>query len=88
MAKPKIENFPLIEIADMGNGVVKCRERENGKEWVITRKIFNKFKWSGFPILPSKSNEIVFELMANKEYTTMTEGEKLHVISTLINLSK
>lgn len=88
MARPKINHFPLTEIADMGNGVVKCRERDSGKECVISRKIFDKFKWSGFPILPSKSNDIVFELMANKEYSTLTEKERLHVISTLINLSK
>lgn len=82
-----LKNIYLIKLKDLNYGMILCEETKTGRQWIITEKVFKRFKRSGFAVLPKELGDTIYDTFKNKNYKELSTIEKLEIIQTLLNLA-
>jgi hypothetical protein len=70
---------------DYGHWIV-CKDQK-GREWTVKDKVFEEFRFSGFPYLREEVEAEIHKLMSDKHYPEMSRQDRYTVIRQLLELA-
>lgn len=82
-----LKQIRLAKLKDLNTSTVICEEINTGREWILPKQVFKRFKRSGFAILPKELEDTIYNIFRNKDYNKLSVSEKLEVIETLLTIA-
>ena len=79
--------FYLINPKKLDSGMVECEDFKTGRKWIVSERVFTKFRRTGFLILPVKLENMIYDIFKDKNYSQLSYKEKLEIIKVLLELA-
>lgn len=76
----------LKKLNEMAN-LVLCKEVDSNREWKVSKDVFDRFEWSGFPMLPQPMMDKIYIMFSGKDFSKLAEDEKKKLINELIEVA-